>query len=235
MTTFDTAWVGAVSAGRAGVPRCQAPNACSASGRSSLMVMSPATINAALFGTKFCCQNARRRSPVMAFNDASLPISANPYGCVSPSDTAATTVDATACALARCCASCPSRTVRCRSSSSAANEGCSATSATCASAAAKLFLSVRVLIVDASMVLVAVRVPPSCAMSSAICSAVRVVVPWVSIADAKFASPGASAGLLSLPVLITRLAATTGRPRRGASITVSPLASVIDSGVGTCI
>ncbi len=72
------------SAGRAGVPRCQPPNAFSASGRSSAIEMSPATTSAALFGTKFCFQNAIMSSRVIAFTDASVPISVKPYGCASP-------------------------------------------------------------------------------------------------------------------------------------------------------
>ena len=67
--------------GRAGVPRCHAPNAFSASARSSAIEMSPATTSAALFGTKFCFQNASMSSRVIAFTDASVPISVKPYGC----------------------------------------------------------------------------------------------------------------------------------------------------------
>ena len=75
------------------------------------------------------------------------------------------------------------------------------------------------------------RVPsvaPSCASSSAICSALRVVVPWSSIAAVKFARPGLSSGFASLPVRTTRLAATTGRPARLLRISVRPLASCVD-------
>ena len=56
-------------------------------------------------------------------------------------------------------------------------------------------------------------IAPSCATSSAICSALRVAVPSSSIAAVKFASPGLSAGFAPLPVLTTRLAETIGRPR----------------------
>ena len=55
---------------------------------------------------------------------------------------------------------------------------------------------------------------PSCATSSAICSAFRVVVPSSSMAAAKLARPGLSSGFASLPVRSTRFAATIGRPRR---------------------
>ena len=65
MTTRAFVVVGMASAGRAGVPRCQLPNAFSASARSSFIEMSPATTSAALLGTKFCFQNPSM-SPIAA-------------------------------------------------------------------------------------------------------------------------------------------------------------------------
>ena len=70
---------------------------------------------------------------------------------------------------------------------------------------------------------------PSLATSSAICSALRVDVPSSSIAATKFAMPGLSRGLASLPVRSTRLAATIGRPRRSLRMSVRPFESVADS------
>ena len=75
---------------------------------------------------------------------------------------------------------------------------------------------------------------PSCATSSAICSAFRVAVPSSSIAAVKLASPGLSSGFASLPVRSTRLAATIGRPRRSFRISVRPFGSVADAGVASC-
>ncbi len=75
MTTRARVVSGSPSAGRTGAPRCQPPNAFSASARSSVIEMSPATTSAALFGTKFCFQNATMSSRVIAFTDASVPIS----------------------------------------------------------------------------------------------------------------------------------------------------------------
>ncbi len=57
-------------------------------------------------------------------------------------------------------------------------------------------------------------VVPSSAASSAICVALRVLVPCCSIFAVKLARPGLSTGLAELPVVNTRFAATTGRPGR---------------------
>src|SRR5207237_8356256 len=54
------------------------------------------------------------------------------------------------------------------------------------------------------------------------------------MATVKFARPGMSGGFVSLPLLTTRLAAATGRPRRALRINVRPLASCAVSGTGTC-
>ena len=67
--------------------------------------MSPATTSAALFGTKFCCQNADISARDIAFTDASVPISLYPYGCRSPYSTIAVTCPATCDGLSRCCTS----------------------------------------------------------------------------------------------------------------------------------
>ena len=75
MTTRAAVVAGAPSAGCAGVPRCHAPNAFSASARSSLIEMSPATTSAALLGTKFCFQNASMSARDIALTAASVPIS----------------------------------------------------------------------------------------------------------------------------------------------------------------
>ena len=83
----------------------------------------------------------------------------------------------------------------------------------------------------ASIVSCVVSDAPSCATSSAICSALRVAVPSSSIAAVKFARPGLSSGI--------RVAAgparpdsptTIGSPRRSLTITVRPLAAVNDRG-----
>jgi hypothetical protein len=66
---------GVVSVGRAGVPRSHDPNDFLASARSSAIEISPATTSAALFATKFCFQNADKSARVIAFTDASVPIS----------------------------------------------------------------------------------------------------------------------------------------------------------------
>ena len=95
-------------------------------------------------------------------------------------------------------------------------------SATRPSVAAKFLESDRALMVVASMLLLVVSVAPSCETSSAICSAFRLAVPSSSIAATKFARPGLSIGFASLPVLITRFAATIGNPRRSLSMSVSP-------------
>ena len=104
-------------------------------------------------------------------------------------------------------------------------------SAMTSSIAGNVFASARPLTVVASMSLVLVTEAPSCAISSAICSALRVVVPSSSIAATKLARPGRSGGLASLPVFITRLAATIGRPRRSLRMIVSPFGSTADAGV----
>ena len=60
-------------------------------------------------------------------------------GCCVPYSAAAVTCAATAAGLSRCCTSCPSRCARCRSISSAGNDGRSATSAIRSSVAGKFF------------------------------------------------------------------------------------------------
>ena len=141
----------------------------------------------------------------------------------------ATTWPATAAGLSRCCTSCPRRAARCRSISSAGNDGRSVTSAI-------RFERRREVLRQRPR-----RAPsshpsscwscsdaPSCATSSAICSALRVAVPSSSIAATKLASPGLVGGFASLPVLSTRLAATIGTPatlvqdQRQAVRTASP-------------
>src|SRR5688572_615105 len=103
MTTRGEILSGDVNDGRAGVPRCHEPNDFSASARSSVIEMSPATTSAALLATKFCCQNDDRSFRAMALTDASVPISLYPYGCFSPYSTIAVTCDATCDGLSRCC------------------------------------------------------------------------------------------------------------------------------------
>ncbi|HVJ62485.1 MAG TPA: hypothetical protein VM555_07200, partial [Tahibacter sp.] len=71
-TTFAVVVVGAPNAGCAGVPACHAPNDFSAIVRSSSIEMSPATTSAALFGTKFCFQNAAMSSFESALTEASV-------------------------------------------------------------------------------------------------------------------------------------------------------------------
>ena len=78
ITTRAAVIDGAPSCDRDGEPRSHAPNAFSASARSSGMVMSPATTSAALFGTKRSFQNACMSARDIAFTDASVPISAKP-------------------------------------------------------------------------------------------------------------------------------------------------------------
>ena len=56
-----------------GVPLAQSPKTFSTSGFSSSTVICPDTINAALFGTKFCDQNFCRSSRVIALFDGSVP------------------------------------------------------------------------------------------------------------------------------------------------------------------
>ena len=68
--------------------------------------------------------------------------------------------------------------------------------------------------VDPSMLALEESVAPSSAASSAICVALRVLVPCCSMFAVKLARPGLSTGLAPLPVLKTRFAATTGRPGR---------------------
>ena len=75
ITTRAGVVAGAPSAGCAGVPRCQPPKAFSASALSSLIEMSPATTSAALFGTKFCFQNASMSARDTLLSAASVPIS----------------------------------------------------------------------------------------------------------------------------------------------------------------
>ena len=80
--------------------------------------------------------------------------------------------------------------------------------------------------------LLVVSVEPSCAISSASCSAVRVAVPSSNMAMAKLARPGAPTGFASLPVLTTRLAATKGNLACAALAFRAPRgSSVADCGV----
>jgi TRAP transporter 4TM/12TM fusion protein len=65
-------------------PRGHDPNAFSASPRSSVIEMSPATISAALFGMKCWRQKAVISSRMTAFIDTSVPSSVYPYGCFGP-------------------------------------------------------------------------------------------------------------------------------------------------------
>ena len=75
MTTRAGVVTGAPSCDRVGVPRSQAPNALSAIARSSIIEMSPATMSAALLGTKCSFQKACMSAREIAFTDASVPIS----------------------------------------------------------------------------------------------------------------------------------------------------------------
>ena len=114
----------------AGVPRCHAPNAFSASGRSSAIVMSPATTSAALFGHEVLLPE--RHHVVARHRLAPTPRS---RARCSRTDAARRRAprfddpDASTLAFSRCCTSCARRLARCRSISSAGNDGCSATSA----------------------------------------------------------------------------------------------------------
>ena len=78
MTTRGGIADGVTSDGRAGVPCCHNPNDFSASAFRSAIEMSPATTSAALLATKFSLQNVDRSSRVIAFTDASVPISLYP-------------------------------------------------------------------------------------------------------------------------------------------------------------
>src|SRR5579863_8771089 len=85
---------------------------------------------------------------------------------------------------------------------------------------------------DASLDDAALNAAPNCAVSSAIWSAVRVVVPCVSMALMNDASPGFSWGFASPPVLTTSVAETTGIVVPGANRTVRPFGRVNDVAVG---
>ncbi len=127
-----------------------------------------------------------------------------------------------------------SRSERTRSISAFGKLGCSATSASNSSASGKFRESERV---DKSVVSVpapVLRVAPSSAARSAICSAERVAVPCCSIRAVMLASPGRSMGLTPLPACKTRFAATSGSPGRSLYSTVNPLESLNFSGTGRC-
>ncbi len=91
--------------GVTGVPGCQAPNSFVASARRSASVMSPTTMSAALFGTKFCFQNACSWSRVMALFESAVPISMNPYGWLEPKSADTSVRCATSSGFSRCCTS----------------------------------------------------------------------------------------------------------------------------------
>ena len=134
---------------------------------------------------------------VIAFNDAAVPSSAKPYGCASPYSTLATIVRRQCLRRSRAVAPAvrdePCAAARARRPGTT---DCSATSASLIERRGKILLERSR--ADRRRVHGAgrrQRARPAAPMSSAICSALRVVVPWVSIAAAKFARPGASAGL----------------------------------------
>src|SRR4029077_19440610 len=83
---------------------------------------------------------------------------------------------------------------------------------------------------DASIVELVVSEPPSCATSSAICSALREAVPSSIIPAVKLASPGLSLGLAPLPVLTTSCAETIGRAGRSLDSTLRPVGHLEDDG-----
>ena len=174
--------------------------------------MSPATTSAALFGTKFCFQNAIIASRVSAL----APTPPFRFRC-SRTDGDRHRAPRSRCdlkgtlAFSRCCTSWPSRLARCRSISAAGNDGCSAISAARSSVAAKFFFSERAAIVDASIELSVFSVAPSCALSSAICIAFASPCPGRA-ETVKLARPGISGGFARCPLRTTRFAETIGSP-----------------------
>ena len=93
----------------AGVPRGQAPNAFSASACSSAIEMSPATTSAALFGTKFCFQNAACRRASCLDRRLGADLGEAVRMTVAVQRTPRSPAPRPAEALSRCCTSCASR------------------------------------------------------------------------------------------------------------------------------
>ena len=102
-------------------------------------------------------------------------------GCCSPNTAVANARSAIAGARSRSCCSAVSRTLRTRSSSAVGKLGRSATSANSASALSSCAVGVCSETLLCSQPLVALSSTPRYAAWSAICSAVRVVVPSVSM------------------------------------------------------
>ena len=107
------------------------------------------------------------------------------------------------------------------------------TSAIRSSVAGKFFASDRADTVVESIELLVASDAPSCATSSAICSALRVVVPSSSIAAAKFASPACRRVRVAAG-LEHQVGGDDRQPRRSLRISVRPFGSVAVSGVGSC-
>ena len=196
--------------------------------RSSAIEMSPATTSAALLATKFCRQNAVTGA-VIAFTDASVLISLNPYDAdrhTAPSPSPVRR-PATGCRMLH---ERPGQAAPAAGRFLPRKRRMQRDVGDRSSSAPKFLLSERPAIVVASIV-------PRRSPRAKLCHLIRKLQrisrrpAFVEHALTKLARPGSSRDCMSLPVRNTTLAATTGNPRRSFSNRVKPLASVADCGL----
>ena len=219
----------------AGVPCCQSPNAFSTSGRSSAAVIWPDTTSAALFGTKFCDQNAlqvvaRHRLVRRLGAELGVAVRVRRSRRAPPPSRAAPPAPG----FSRCCTRLARRLARCRSTSSAGKLGLPRhvrhqRRAAPGSSAAATLRSTCDRVHRRRRAERRRRAARPRRRSAARCAS---PCPSSSIAAVKLARPGLSAGFAPLPVFTTRFAETIGRPGRSLTSTVRPFGSWNDVGVG---
>ena len=132
------------------------------------------------------------------------------------------------------CTNAAARSLRTRSISAFGKVACSATSAKSSRTSGKFRVSACVPTSELSIEARDQNDAPKSAERSAICNALRVVVPCWSMRAVKLARPGLSGGFAPLPERSTRLAATSGRPGRSLYSTVKPFESLNSCGTGKC-